>query len=54
LKRSRNWKIKGESYLTIFLQEAQELVNKYAGTGEIRVKQNGELIIKKSLKLVRK
>jgi SPP1 gp7 family putative phage head morphogenesis protein len=28
--------IEGRSYLTISLEEAQELVNKYAGTGEIR------------------
>ncbi|GAB6170075.1 polymorphic toxin type 50 domain-containing protein [Clostridium carnis] len=34
--------IEGRSYLNIFLEEAQELVNKYAGTGIIRLNQKGE------------
>ncbi|MEG1004348.1 MAG: phage minor capsid protein [Clostridium sp.] len=34
--------IEGRSYLTISLEEAQELVNKYAGTGEIKFTLKGE------------
>ena len=34
--------MKGKSYLTISLDEAQELVNKYAGTGEINLNAKGE------------
>ena len=33
--------IEGRSYLTISLEEAQELVNKYAGTGELEIDSNG-------------
>ncbi|MBE6051884.1 MAG: phage capsid protein [Clostridium sp.] len=40
--KGHNNYIEGRSYLTISTDEAQELVNKYAGTGEIRLKQNGE------------
>lgn len=32
----------GRSYLTISLEEAQELVNRYAGTGDIRFTRKGE------------
>ncbi|MDY4950308.1 MAG: phage minor capsid protein [Clostridium cadaveris] len=34
--------IEGRSYLTISLEEAQELINKYAGTGEIKFTLKGE------------
>lgn len=34
--------IEGRSYLTISLEEAQELINKYAGTGEIRFNSKNE------------
>lgn len=34
--------IDGRSYLTISLEETQEIINKYAGTGDIRLMQNGE------------
>lgn len=34
--------IEGRSYLTISLEEAQELVNKYAGTGYIKFNRKGE------------
>ncbi|XZI40736.1 polymorphic toxin type 50 domain-containing protein [Clostridium perfringens] len=34
--------IEGRSYLTISLEEAQELINKYAGTGEIKTNLKGE------------
>ncbi|MEG1483739.1 polymorphic toxin type 50 domain-containing protein, partial [Clostridium sp.] len=34
--------IEGRSYLTISLEEAQELVNKYAGTGEVNFNRKGE------------
>lgn len=33
---------KGRSYLTISLEEAQELVNKYAGTGDIKLNRKNE------------
>lgn len=34
--------IEGRSYLTISLEEAQEFINKYAGTGEIRFNSKNE------------
>lgn len=34
--------IEGRSYLTISLEEAQEIINKYAGTGEIRFNSKNE------------
>lgn len=34
--------IEGRSILTISMEEAQELVNRYPGTGEIRLTKNGE------------
>ena len=34
--------IEGRSYLTISLEEAQEFINKYAGTGEIKFTLKGE------------
>lgn len=49
--KGHNNYIEGRSYLTISLEEAQELVNKYAGTGEIRLKQNGEWDNKEIIKV---
>lgn len=43
--------IEGRSYLTISLEEAQELVNKYAGTGEIRFNSNDEWDKKEIIKV---
>ncbi|GIO34356.1 MULTISPECIES: phage minor capsid protein [Paenibacillus] len=40
--KGHNNYIEGKSYLTISADEAQELVNRYAGTGEIRLTQRGE------------
>ncbi|MGN7167948.1 phage minor capsid protein [Paenibacillus cellulositrophicus] len=40
--KGHNNYIEGKSYLTISTEEAQELVNRYAGTGEIRLTQRGE------------
>jgi hypothetical protein len=34
--------IEGRSYLTISIEEAQELVNKHAGTGDIVISQSGD------------
>ena len=34
--------IEGRSYLTVSMQEAQELVNRYAGTGHIDRDKNGK------------
>ena len=41
----------GRSYLTISLDEAQEFINKYAGTGEIRLNSNGEWDEKEIIKV---
>lgn len=41
--------IEGRSYLTISLEEAQELVNKYAGTGQIKTNSKGEWDRKETL-----
>lgn len=35
--------IEGRSYLTISLEEAQELINKYAGTGTFELTRNGDV-----------
>ena len=43
--------IESRSYLTISLEEAQELINKYAGTGDIRLMQNGEWDKKEIIKV---
>ncbi|WP_373899289.1 polymorphic toxin type 50 domain-containing protein [Haloimpatiens sp. FM7315] len=45
--------IEGRSYLTISLEEIQELVNKYAGTGEIRFNSNDEWDKKEIIKVDR-
>ncbi len=42
--------IEGRSYLTISLEEAQELINKYAGTGEIKTNSKGEWDRKETIK----
>lgn len=42
--------IEGRSYLTISLEEAQELINKYAGTGEIKTNSKGEWDKKETIK----
>lgn len=39
IKGSNNY-IEGRSYLTISKEEAQSLVNKYAGTGEVRITES--------------
>lgn len=49
--------IEGRSILTISMEEAQELVNRYAGTGEIRLTKNGEwdnqeIILKRSVSML--
>lgn len=36
--------VEGKSYLTISAEEAQEIVNKYHGTGKIRINNNGTQI----------
>ena len=43
--------IEGRSYLTISLEEAQELVNKYASTGEINFNRKGEWDKKELIKV---
>lgn len=43
--------IEGRSYLTISLEEAQELINKYAGTGEIDFNRKGEWDKKELIKV---
>ncbi|WP_024613644.1 phage minor capsid protein [Clostridium sp. Ade.TY] len=43
--------IEGRSYLTISLEEAQELINNYAGTGEIRLNYNNEWDNKEIIKV---
>lgn len=43
--------IKGRSYLTISLEEAQEIINKYAGTGEINFNRKGEWDKKELIKV---
>lgn len=40
--KNHNNYTEGRSYLTISMEEAQELVNKYAGTGNIRFNSKGE------------
>lgn len=42
--------IEGRSYLTISLEDAQELINKYAGTGEIKTNSKGEWDRKETIK----
>lgn len=42
--------IEGRSYLTISLEEAQELINKYAGNGEIKTNSKGEWDRKETIK----
>ena len=36
--------VEGKSYLTISTEEAQEIVNKYHGTGKVRINNNGTQI----------
>ncbi|WP_253197617.1 phage minor capsid protein [Clostridium algidicarnis] len=43
--------IEGRSYLTISLEEAQELVNKYAGSGSIKFNRKGEWDKKEFIKV---
>lgn len=43
--------IEGRSYLTISLEEVQELINKYAGTGEINFTRKGEWDKKELIKV---
>ncbi len=43
--------IEGRSYLTISLEEAQEIINKYAGTGEINFNRKGEWDKKELIKV---
>ncbi|WP_338627572.1 polymorphic toxin type 50 domain-containing protein [Clostridium baratii] len=42
--------IEGRSYLTISLEEAQDIINKYAGTGEIKTNSKGEWDRKETIK----
>ena len=46
--------IEGRSYLTISLEEAQELINKYAGKGMFELTRNGEVKSNKELVLIDK
>lgn len=43
--------IEGRSYLTISVEEAQELVNKYAGTGYIKLDRKGEWVKKELIEV---
>lgn len=45
--------IDGRSYLTISLEEAQGIINKYAGTGEIKTNTKGEWDRKETISLDR-
>ncbi len=49
IKGTNNY-IEGRSYLTISLDEAQDLVNKYAGSGEFKFSKNGNFSKKEIIK----